>query len=242
MCTEQVLNRDRVVCSDLILSQPAATCAERQITCWENRKQRPFKMSPWHLPWLQSEPAGCGMRRSAYYKQRNRQIVKCCLPWSRSKHWAAARVALCILFKAGARLRNDFRGENTQFTRLTISRSRIWEVLLYYPFGCGFENYICCSVCLQSEEGLVSIRMRPDEQGRFGFNVKGGSDLNMPILVSRVAPNTPADTCYPKLSEGDQVNTRNVVVHQTLLQNVISNGRLGCFMVRRYLQDDRIFH
>lgn len=59
--------------------------------------------------------------------------------------------------------------------------------------------------CLQSEEGLVSIRMRPDEQGRFGFNVKGGSDLNMPILVSRVAPNTPADTSYPKLNEGDQV-------------------------------------
>lgn len=27
----------------------------------------------------------------------------------------------------------------------------------------------------------------------------------MPILVSRVAPNTPADRCYPKLNEGDQV-------------------------------------
>lgn len=35
--------------------------------------------------------------------------------------------------------------------------------------------------------------------------MKGGSDLNMPILVSRVAPNTPADRCYPKLNEGDQV-------------------------------------
>lgn len=29
--------------------------------------------------------------------------------------------------------------------------------------------------------------------------------MNMPILVSRVAPNTPADKCYPKLNEGDQV-------------------------------------
>lgn len=47
--------------------------------------------------------------------------------------------------------------------------------------------------------------MTPDEQGRFGFNVKGGLDLDMPILVSRVAPNTPADRCYPKLNEGDQV-------------------------------------
>ncbi|XP_069683313.1 tyrosine-protein phosphatase non-receptor type 4 [Periplaneta americana] len=55
------------------------------------------------------------------------------------------------------------------------------------------------------EEGLVLIRICPDDQGRFGFNVKGGADLNMPILVSRVAPNTPADRCYPKLNEGDQV-------------------------------------
>ncbi|XP_051154879.1 tyrosine-protein phosphatase non-receptor type 4 isoform X3 [Leptopilina boulardi] len=55
------------------------------------------------------------------------------------------------------------------------------------------------------EDGLVAIRLTPDEQGRFGFNVKGGLDLEMPILVSRVAPNTPADRCYPKLNEGDQV-------------------------------------
>lgn len=55
------------------------------------------------------------------------------------------------------------------------------------------------------EDGLVTISLTPDEQGRFGFNVKGGLDLDMPILVSRVAPNTPADRCYPKLNEGDQV-------------------------------------
>ncbi|BES96815.1 phosphatase non-receptor type [Nesidiocoris tenuis] len=56
-----------------------------------------------------------------------------------------------------------------------------------------------------TDDSLVRIRMTPDEEGRFGFNVKGGSDLAMPILVSRVAPNTPADRCYPKLNEGDQV-------------------------------------
>lgn len=55
------------------------------------------------------------------------------------------------------------------------------------------------------EDGLVTISLTPDEQGRFGFNVKGGLDLDMPILVSRVAPNTPADRCFPKLNEGDQV-------------------------------------
>lgn len=55
------------------------------------------------------------------------------------------------------------------------------------------------------EEGLVQVRIQPDEQGRFGFNVKGGADLNLPILISKVAPNTPADKCVPRLSEGDQV-------------------------------------
>lgn len=61
------------------------------------------------------------------------------------------------------------------------------------------------SPILHLEEGLVLIRFSPDDQGRFGFNVRGGSDLGMPILVSRVAPNTPAFTSFPKLNEGDQV-------------------------------------
>lgn len=54
-----------------------------------------------------------------------------------------------------------------------------------------------------SEEGLVSIRLKADEQGRFGFNVKGGVDLQMPIFVSRVAPHTPASES--KICENDQV-------------------------------------
>ncbi|KAK8727853.1 hypothetical protein OTU49_009486 [Cherax quadricarinatus] len=57
----------------------------------------------------------------------------------------------------------------------------------------------------ESAHGLVTIRMKPDEGGKFGFNVKGGADQNLPVLVSRVAPNTPADRCYPRLNEGDQV-------------------------------------
>ncbi|XP_071033049.1 tyrosine-protein phosphatase non-receptor type 4 [Parasteatoda tepidariorum] len=57
----------------------------------------------------------------------------------------------------------------------------------------------------EESQGLATIKMKPDDQGRFGFNVKGGADQNLPILVSRVAPNTPADTCIPRLTEGDQV-------------------------------------
>lgn len=41
---------------------------------------------------------------------------------------------------------------------------------------------------------------------RFGFNVKGGLDQNnSAIVVSRVAPNTPADQAAPRLREGDEV-------------------------------------
>ncbi|XP_014403411.1 PREDICTED: tyrosine-protein phosphatase non-receptor type 4 isoform X7 [Myotis brandtii] len=63
---------------------------------------------------------------------------------------------------------------------------------------------------------LVLIRMKPDENGRFGFNVKGGYDQKMPVIVSRVAPGTPADLCVPRLNEGDQVvliNGRDIAEH-----------------------------
>ncbi|XP_051565821.1 tyrosine-protein phosphatase non-receptor type 4 [Myxocyprinus asiaticus] len=65
-------------------------------------------------------------------------------------------------------------------------------------------------------DNLVLIKMKPDENGRFGFNVKGGSDQKMPIIVSRVAPGTSADLCVPRLNEGDQVvliNGRDISEH-----------------------------
>lgn len=57
---------------------------------------------------------------------------------------------------------------------------------------------------------LITVSMKPDGEGRFGFNVKGGFDQNCAVLVSRVAPNTPADNAFPtKLHEGDQVISIN---------------------------------
>ncbi|CDW53251.1 protein tyrosine phosphatase 1 [Trichuris trichiura] len=72
------------------------------------------------------------------------------------------------------------------------------------------------------DDTLVSIRMRPDSQGRFGFNVKGGYDQNYPIIVSRVIPGSPADTCLPRLNEGDQVLAINrVEVSQCTHEQVV---------------------
>lgn len=79
------------------------------------------------------------------------------------------------------------------------------------------------------EDGVVTIVLHPDDDGKYGFNVKGGTTRDipetkdLPILVSRVAPNTPADRCNPRLSEGDQIvqiNGHDVThcLHQTVVQ------------------------
>ncbi|XP_012862265.2 tyrosine-protein phosphatase non-receptor type 3 [Echinops telfairi] len=63
---------------------------------------------------------------------------------------------------------------------------------------------------------LLLIRITPDEDGRFGFNLKGGVDQKMPLVVSRINPESPADTCIPKLNEGDQIvliNGRDISEH-----------------------------
>jgi len=48
------------------------------------------------------------------------------------------------------------------------------------------------------------------------YYFQGGCDQMMPVIVSRVAPGTPADLCIPRLSEGDQVlfvNGRDISQH-----------------------------
>jgi tyrosine-protein phosphatase non-receptor type 4 len=96
------------------------------------------------------------------------------------------------------------------------------------------------------EEGLVSIRLYADEQGRYGFNVKGGKDLQMPIYVSRVAHNTPA--FQSKICENDQVimiNGRNVsnLTHDqvvSLIRNSrdINDGQLNLIIKPNALDKD----
>ncbi|RXM99175.1 Tyrosine-protein phosphatase non-receptor type 3, partial [Acipenser ruthenus] len=63
---------------------------------------------------------------------------------------------------------------------------------------------------------LLLLRITPDAEGRFGFNVKGGVDQKMPLVISRVSPDSPADLCTPKLVEGDQIvliNGRDISEH-----------------------------
>ncbi|XP_064516018.1 tyrosine-protein phosphatase non-receptor type 3 isoform X3 [Pseudopipra pipra] len=67
-----------------------------------------------------------------------------------------------------------------------------------------------------TEGDLLLVRIIPDEDGKFGFNLKGGVDQKMPLVVSRITPGSPADKCIPKLNEGDQIvliNGRDISEH-----------------------------
>lgn len=56
-----------------------------------------------------------------------------------------------------------------------------------------------------NDKGLITVCMQADEHGRFGFNVRGGTDVNLPVLVARIAPHSAADRVVPKIKEGDKV-------------------------------------
>ncbi|XP_030639282.1 tyrosine-protein phosphatase non-receptor type 3 [Chanos chanos] len=69
---------------------------------------------------------------------------------------------------------------------------------------------------LAADGDLLLVRISPDTDGKFGFNVKGGVDQKMPLSISHVNPSSPAGRCIPPLMEGDQVlliNGRDISEH-----------------------------
>ncbi|XP_042175287.1 tyrosine-protein phosphatase non-receptor type 3-like isoform X7 [Oncorhynchus tshawytscha] len=63
---------------------------------------------------------------------------------------------------------------------------------------------------------LLLVRLAPDDDGKFGFNVKGGVDQKMSLAISQVNPDSPAGRVEPRLLEGDQVvliNGRDISEH-----------------------------
>ena len=75
----------------------------------------------------------------------------------------------------------------------------------------------------EASSGVVTVTINPDNQGRFGFNVKGGADQGVPVIVSRVAVGTPADKCVPRLNEGDQVVVINGREVSTMTHDQVVN-------------------
>uniref|UniRef100_A0A672QZ80 Protein tyrosine phosphatase non-receptor type 3 n=1 Tax=Sinocyclocheilus grahami TaxID=75366 RepID=A0A672QZ80_SINGR len=82
-----------------------------------------------------------------------------------------------------------------------------------------FKGSIFVVICTQSvtaDGDLLLVRISPDQDGKFGFNVKGGVDQKMPLAISHVNPASPASHCVPPLMEGDQVlliNGRDISEH-----------------------------
>ncbi|XP_039262694.1 tyrosine-protein phosphatase non-receptor type 4-like [Styela clava] len=72
-------------------------------------------------------------------------------------------------------------------------------------------------------DNILLVRLKPDNHGRFGFNIKGGSDQNMPITVSKIAPNSPADICDPRLNIGDEILQINGRDANTLTHDQVVN-------------------
>ncbi|XP_072452800.1 tyrosine-protein phosphatase non-receptor type 3 isoform X2 [Notamacropus eugenii] len=78
------------------------------------------------------------------------------------------------------------------------------------------SNQYYCEKNEDSDGFLLLVCITPDEDGKFGFNLKGGVDQKMPLVVSRISPESPADKCIPKLNEGDQIvliNGRDISEH-----------------------------
>uniref|UniRef100_A0A8C7H7I3 protein-tyrosine-phosphatase n=1 Tax=Oncorhynchus kisutch TaxID=8019 RepID=A0A8C7H7I3_ONCKI len=74
---------------------------------------------------------------------------------------------------------------------------------------------VCVSRAL-GDGDLLLVRLAPDHDGKFGFNVKGGVDQKMSLAISQVNPDSPAGRVEPRLLEGDQVvliNGRDISEH-----------------------------
>uniref|UniRef100_A0A6I8NYZ3 Tyrosine-protein phosphatase non-receptor type n=1 Tax=Ornithorhynchus anatinus TaxID=9258 RepID=A0A6I8NYZ3_ORNAN len=95
---------------------------------------------------------------------------------------------------------------------------RFLEAYHHVTTGCLREDssQYYCDKNDQGDGSLLLVRIMPDEEGKFGFNLKGGIDQKMPLVVSRISPESPADKCIPKLIEGDQIvliNGRDISEH-----------------------------
>lgn len=132
------------------------------------------------------------------------------------------------------RMRHDFRKPRpSSVDNLSNEMSYVMESEdVFYTYRKAQEEEKTCSLLSQTDEEedmlgtwdknmapdgeLLLIRISPDKDGKFGFNVKGGVDQKMPISISHVNPNSPAGHCEPALLEGDQVlmiNGRDISEH-----------------------------
>ncbi|XP_077432321.1 tyrosine-protein phosphatase non-receptor type 3 [Vanacampus margaritifer] len=151
-------------------------------------------------------------------------------------NWRSTRVRHGILkarpssMELSSELKDVPEGEDVFYTyRTSVSSSKdsegdtslhqFDEILLQADDSTTEEEGISSSIYNNkalNDGDLLLIRIAPDHEGKFGFNVKGGVDQKMPLAISHVKPDSPAGRCEPKLLEGDQVvliNGRDISEH-----------------------------
>uniref|UniRef100_A0A671MSG9 Tyrosine-protein phosphatase non-receptor type 3-like n=1 Tax=Sinocyclocheilus anshuiensis TaxID=1608454 RepID=A0A671MSG9_9TELE len=125
------------------------------------------------------------------------------------------------------RLRHDFRKPRpSSVDNLTNEISYVTETEdVFYTYRQIYSTYtnahrsifvVICTQSVTADGDLLLVRISPDQDGKFGFNVKGGVDQKMPLAISHVNPASPASHCVPPLMEGDQVlliNGRDISEH-----------------------------
>ena len=62
------------------------------------------------------------------------------------------------------------------------------------------------------ELNVMKVNILPSKTGYYGFDIKGGADQNMPIFVSHIEENTPADryVCVQLILSGRSADWRDV--------------------------------
>ncbi|KAG9331014.1 hypothetical protein JZ751_020437 [Albula glossodonta] len=68
-----------------------------------------------------------------------------------------------------------------------------WEMSPDEAIDSDTQSYGQQNVAMDSD--LLLVHITPDEEGKFGFNVKGGVDQKMPLVISHVSADSPVRSC-----------------------------------------------
>ncbi|CAF1907927.1 unnamed protein product [Rotaria magnacalcarata] len=94
---------------------------------------------------------------------------------------------------------NEYKPKNATLPRKNNYRNSL-------EMSNGTSHAVDDNATKENSDAIV-IKLQPDNDGRYGFNVKGGGDEHTPIVVSRIALDTPANRA--SLHEGDQIISIN---------------------------------
>lgn len=122
-----------------------------------------------------------------------------CLQFQRLTRPTTSKWKLCRVWHGSSN-----RKRQAQFVLVHTNLLSVWICFRTELAAPQAPEYLNASGQL-NDKNLITISMAADEHGRFGFNVRGGTDVNLPVLVARIAPHSPADRVIPKIKEGDQV-------------------------------------